>query len=243
MDQDESQKKEQSSAAADGFAIVARAGARLPQSEPAQLDASANERGGQVVEATTAPLAKPADPLEEFFYREEEPGSPLLELGVAAVARREAESPEEVRREFLAFLLGSEEYGIEIGNVREIVKPPPITEVPRAAPHILGVITVRGEVIAVIDPRRRLGLPQGTPTSLARVIVCDVGEGSCGLLVDMVSEVVRLSPSAIEVRPQSMSVVDTDYLAGIGRDGERLIILLDAGLLLRRRAAAEESLT
>lgn len=228
MASEENQKKAQapqqqfSPAEGDGFTIVVR---------------------GDSGPTPAAPLAVPANPLEEFFYREDEPGSPLLELGVAAHPTRVTGARDEARREYLAFLLGSEEYGIEIGNVREIVKPPTITEVPRAAPHILGVVTVRGEVIAVIDPRQRLKLPPGAPTNLARVIVCDVGEGSCGLLVDMVSEVIRLPPSAIEPRPQSMNAVDTEYMAGIGRDGDRMIILLDADLLLRRRKSAEESLT
>lgn len=234
MDSRESQEKdtgqgqipeENSTVSADGFSIVAKAGARLTEFEPA---------------VSARDLATPRDPLDDFFYRDDEAACQLLETGLAIVPKREAIAPVELRREFLAFLLGVEEYGIEIGHVREIVKPPPITEVPRAGPHILGVITVRGEVIAVLDPRRRLNLQPGTPLSTSRVIVCDAGEGSCGLLVDMVSDVVRLAPSDIEQRPHGISSIDTDYVAGIGREEDRLIILLDTALLLRRKQSAPE---
>ncbi len=206
---------------ADGFAIAARAGARLAELEPA--------------------LAPLADPLAEFFYREGEPGSSLLETGVAVAAKRDAGPTAEPRREYLTFLLGAEEYGIDIGHVREILKAPPITEVPRAAAHILGVITVRGEVIAVVDPRKRLKLPSAGPTGSTRVVVCDAGEGPCGLLVDAVSQVVRLAPSSIEPRPSGIGGIDTDYISGIGRHGGMLIVLLDAGMLLRRPAAGIEA--
>jgi purine-binding chemotaxis protein CheW len=139
-----------------------------------------------------------------------------------------------VREEYLTFLLGAEEYAVAIERVREVMKSPPVTEVPRAPPHVLGVVTVRGEVVAVIDPRRRLGLPGLAPEGNERVIIVDAGDGPCGILVDRVASVVRLRPGTIEPCPQGLGGANADCLAGIGREGDRLFTVLDLGALLRR---------
>ncbi|HEX9290698.1 MAG TPA: chemotaxis protein CheW [Anaeromyxobacteraceae bacterium] len=187
------------------------------------------------VEAPPAVLGSRApvedDPLDDFFWREDEV-APSLPVLVAAPSRAAPEIAE-ARREWLTFVLGGEEYAVEIGHVREILKAPAITEVPRAPAHVLGVIMVRGEVIAVYDPRRRLGLPTPPAKRQARVVVCDAGEGLRGLLVDAVSQVVRLPASAIEARPSGIGGPSADYIASIGREGERLFILLDLAAVLR----------
>ncbi len=116
-----------------------------------------------------------------------------------------------------------------------MVRAPPITEVPRAPSHILGVVTVRGEVVAVVDPRRRLGLPDPRPVEgEGKVVIVDAGDGPCGIHVDRVASVVRLSPGSIEPCPQGIAGQRAEYLAGIGRDGDRLFTVLDLGALLRR---------
>jgi purine-binding chemotaxis protein CheW len=177
------------------------------------------------------------DLLEEFFWREGETAPSFPDL-VTAAALPTATEPVELRREWLTFQLGTEEYGIEIEHVREILKPPVLTEVPRCPEHVLGVIMVRGEVIAVFDPRRRLGLPPVEEVRRPRVIVCDCGTGARGLLVDAVSSVVRLAPSSIEARPAGVGKASAEYISGIGRDRDRLVILLDLPALLEDRAPA-----
>ncbi|HYQ82275.1 MAG TPA: chemotaxis protein CheW, partial [Anaeromyxobacteraceae bacterium] len=170
----------------------------------------------------------PPDPLEEFFFSEREaPPHP------AAGPRGEA-APEALR-ELLVFALGGEEYALDIEVVREILKAPPVTEVPRAPGHILGVTMVRGQVIAVHDPRRRMGLAPAPAGPGARVVVCDAGEGPVGLLVDGVTQVLRLPPAALEPRPQGIAGIDSEFIAGVGRAGERFFVLLDARALLSRR--------
>jgi purine-binding chemotaxis protein CheW len=182
------------------------------------------------------PLAAADDPLDEFFFRADEAAPFVPELGAAPAAADEASAPV-AREEYLTFLLGAEEYAVAIDRVREVMKAPPITEVPRAPAHVLGVVTVRGEVVAVFDPRRRLGLPGEPPAEGAgRVVIVDAGEGPCGLLVDAVASVVRLAPGSIEPCPQGIAGTAGDTLAGIGRDGERLFTVLDLGALLRRSA-------
>ncbi len=184
------------------------------------------------------PFQGPAgDPLDEFFFREGEAGPALG--GLAPVAAH-APAPEPVARvEYLTFRLGEEEYGVEIDRVREVMRSPPITEVPRAPADVLGVITVRGEVVAVFDPRRRLGLPPGTGAKTGRVVIVDDGTGPCGLLVDAVASVARLPRGSIEPCPQGIGGQSADCLAGIGRDGERLFTVLELAALLRPRRPGE----
>jgi purine-binding chemotaxis protein CheW len=176
-----------------------------------------------------APL--PADPLDDFFWREDEtaPGLPDV-AGAAAMPPPEPGS--EALREYLTFFLGGEEYGLPIEHVREVLKSPVLTEVPRAPAHVLGVMMLRGEVIAVFDPRHELGVAAAAPDRGARVLICDAGEGPRGLQVDAVSQVVRLPPSALEPRTSSLSG-SADCIAGVGRDRGRFVILLDTAALLR----------
>jgi purine-binding chemotaxis protein CheW len=180
----------------------------------------------------------PADPLDEFFYRADEPGPDLGALATAPAAPAPASEPLE-RDEYLTFLLGAEEYGVEIGRVREVMRSPPITEVPRAPADVLGVITVRGEVVAVVDPRRRLGLPPGGSVESGRVIIVDDGRGAFGLLVDAVANVVRMRRGSIEPCPPGMGGASADCLDGIGRDHDRIFTVLAVSALLRptRRVA------
>jgi purine-binding chemotaxis protein CheW len=185
-----------------------------------------------------APLERPADPLDDFFFRADESGPDLGALEASAEAPA---SPAEVveRVEYLTFLLGAEEYGVEIGRVREVMRSPPITEVPRAPADVLGVITVRGEVVAVFDPRGRLGLPRGGSAEGGRVIIVDDGAGACGLLVDGVTSVVRLPRGSIEACPQGIGGASAECLEGIGRDQERLFTVLSVPALLKPARRAE----
>ncbi len=175
------------------------------------------------------------DPLADFFYRPDEEAPPVPELGASGAPAVEQDPDSALREEYLTFLLGGEEYALAIERVREVMKPPPITEVPRAPPHVLGVVTVRGEVVAVFDPRRRLGLPGTAPAEgRGRIVIVDAGEGPCGLLVDAVASVVRLRPGSIEPCPQGVGGASSECLAGIGREGDRLFTVLDLGAFLRR---------
>ena len=227
----------------DGFVIVRGPPAASPAGEESPSVPAA--AGGPEGAAAGRPEAEPAlpapageppataaavDPLDEFFFSDEE--APPAAAGAAR-----AEAAPETLRELLVFALAGEEFALDIEVVREILKAPPITEVPRAPGHILGITMVRGQVIAVHDPRRRLGLAPAPAGPSARVVVCDAGEGPVGLLVDGVSQVLRLSPAALEPRPQGIAGIDSEFIAGVGRAGERFFVLLDAGALLSRRQA------
>jgi purine-binding chemotaxis protein CheW len=185
------------------------------------------------------PPSPEPDPLDEFFYREGEDGAADHALGPPTALVAAAGEPVE-RVEYLTFLLGAEEYGVEIERVREVMRSPPITEVPRAPAGVLGVITVRGEVVAVFDPRRRLGLPPARGDGSGRLVIVDDGAGPCGLLVDAVASVVRLPRGTVEPCPHGMGGRAADCLAGIGRDRDRLFTVLDVGALLRGPGRAVE---
>ena len=217
----------------DDFFIAAR-GPRTPvmQDDAAALSGllPADRPAGRAPEAEARP--SPPGSLDEFFFREDEPGSPILDPGLAAAERPESPAQPEARKEYLGFFLGEEEYALEIESVREILRAPPIAEVPRAPQDVLGVVTVRGEVIPVLDPRRRLDLPARPAGAGHRVVICQYRGTSVGVLVDRVSQVVRLPPSAIETRPQGIGRADPATIAGIGRERDRLLIILDPAALL-----------
>jgi purine-binding chemotaxis protein CheW len=133
------------------------------------------------------------------------------------------------RIEYLAFVLAGETYAVQIAHIAEILLVPRITEVPRAPATILGVISVRGKLVTVVNLRRRLSLPDSTPDRKARILLADLGKGEqLGLLVDEVQQVWRLAAEEIEA-PSVLGGEQAAHLAGIGRpaggDGTVLILL------------------
>jgi len=156
---------------------------------------------------------------------------------------------DEVMYEVLAFKLASETYALPLAGVQEILKPPRITRVPRAAHEILGIVSVRGRVTTVIDLRRRLRVREAPFNKNTRVLLIDAGKEVLGLLVDAVLQVYRLYEDEVELA----SAVGGDlneYVMGIGRpravrtlgrasgtereDPNDILIILNVGPLLSR---------
>lgn len=123
--------------------------------------------------------------------------------------------PEDVH-EFLGFGLSDESYALPLRTIREILKPPPITEVPRAPADVPGIISVRGRIVTVVDLAMRLRLPQHRHGRRSRILLVDAGREVMGLLVDHVLQVFRLREEEIEYSP-SAGAEATDYVMGIGR--------------------------
>lgn len=143
--------------------------------------------------------------------------------------------------QLVVFQLGQELYGAEINAVREVVPASEyrITPVPRTPRFLQGVTNLRGKVIPVIDLRLRLGLPGGgTATSATRIAVVEGDLGTVGMTVDAVSEVLRVPARAIEPPSPVIANIDTDFIRGVARSGERLVILLDLGRVLARTERA-----
>jgi purine-binding chemotaxis protein CheW len=154
-------------------------------------------------------------------------------------------APAATMRDFLSVSVGDEEYGVDIQRIREIIKVRAATEVPRAPNFVLGVISVRGRVLPVIDLRLRLRLaPSPSPPRAPRILVVSKEDEQLGLQVDEVRHVVRLSDEEIEPPPPMLGGAEADFVAGIGRPQDRLVILLHLDQILRfevhRTRVAEE---
>ncbi|MDY0384438.1 MAG: chemotaxis protein CheW [Geobacter sp.] len=134
---------------------------------------------------------------------------------------------EDVYQEFLCFLLGDEEYGVNIMEIKELIKPRELTEVPRAPHFVDGIISLRGMIVPVIDLRKRLGLHSQRPTAQQRIVIVRQRSGFSGLRVDSVTGVVRIADHRREAAPAALEGIDREFVAGIGRADNRMVILLD----------------
>lgn len=132
----------------------------------------------------------------------------------------------------VSFKLGSEEYGVDIAQVQEINRMVSITHVPRAPKFMEGVINLRGQLIPIIDLRTRFEMPRAEHTKNTRIVVTEIGAKRVGMVVDSVSEVLRLDTDAIEPAPEMITGVDTEYIRGVGKIEDRLIILLDLARII-----------
>jgi len=140
--------------------------------------------------------------------------------------------------QLVSFRLEDEEFGLEILRVQEIIRIQQLTRVPASPDFIEGVINLRGRIIPVISLRRRFGLVQGPPDKQTRIIVVEVNKAVLGFMVDAVSEVLRVPASTVEPPPR-LGKVEREYVRGVGKLDNRLLILLDIDRLMSR--AEEEA--
>jgi len=133
---------------------------------------------------------------------------------------------------YLTFVLDQEEYGIEILKVREIIGIIDVTPVPQVPHYIKGVINLRGKVIPVADLRLKFGMEEKEYTEATCIIVLDVRGKLMGAVVDTVSEVLDIDGEQIEPTPDFGTMLDTDYILGMGKIGDRVKILLDIDRVL-----------
>lgn len=135
--------------------------------------------------------------------------------------------------QIVGFRLAGEEYGIDIMCVQEIILPGAMTELPQVPDFIRGLINLRGSIIPVIDLRMRFGLKVTAPTDESRVIVTEVGNRTVGIVVDAVSEVLRISSSQIDP-PSTIGTVEQAYIKGLVKLEQKLLILLEIESLLEQ---------
>lgn len=129
--------------------------------------------------------------------------------------------------QIVVFRMGKELFGVSIEEVHEIVRVPEITAVPDAPPFLEGMINLRGKIVPVIDLRRRLRLCEGERDKHTRVLIAEDGGKLVGLLVDAVSEVIRVPEGSLEPPPEMISSIGVEYLRAVAKAGGRLISLLD----------------
>lgn len=143
--------------------------------------------------------------------------------------------------QLVSFRIGAEEFGVDILNVQEINRMTEITRVPKVPEYVEGVINLRGKVIPVVDLRKRLDLDTTEYDKSTRIVVVDVEGRTIGLIVDAVSEVLRLPSDAIEPPPELVTRIDQEYVRGVAKLEDRLLMFLDLSKVIDLREMAEVS--
>jgi purine-binding chemotaxis protein CheW len=135
--------------------------------------------------------------------------------------------------QLIIFKIADEEFAVNIHQVREIVRMMPITTIPRSAEFIEGVVNLRGQVLIIMDLAKRLGLKALERGERTRIVVVEVEETSIGMIVDNVTEVLRLGVDKIVKTPDLTDVdITKKYITGIGKLKDRLLILIDLAAIL-----------
>jgi purine-binding chemotaxis protein CheW len=142
--------------------------------------------------------------------------------------------------QLVTFRIGEEEFGVDILRVQEIIRIMEITRVPKSPDFVEGVINLRGKVIPIIDLRKRFGLEVKEHDKHTRIIVIEMNNMIVGFVVDAVSEVLRIPADTVEPPPPAvMGGIDSEYISGVGKLEDRLLILLDLDKLLSQEEQAE----
>lgn len=141
-------------------------------------------------------------------------------------------------RQVVVFDLNEEAYGVDISQVREIIRMQEITRVPRAPEFVEGVINLRGKVSPVVDLRARFSMPSTERTDEHGIVVVDVDGQDIGMVVDAVTEVSRTPSDSIEPPSSVITTDDSEYLTGIVKTDDKLIILLDIAKVISESEAS-----
>jgi len=144
--------------------------------------------------------------------------------------------------QIVAFRLANEEYGINILNVQEIIRPTDVTRVPKAPFYLTGVINLRGNVVPVINLRKRFGITEEMIIdNNTRIIILNIYDFNIGITVDSVTEVLRLKKEDIE-EPNLIEALDNKFVQAVGKYNERLIILLDLDEILELETEKKDNI-
>ena len=129
--------------------------------------------------------------------------------------------------QIVCFKIGSEEYGIDILQVQEILKLPKVTKLPKSKPYIMGVIDLRGKVLPIVDLSKRFGIESNKLTENSRAIVVNIGGKKVGLGIDSVSHVIKVNAKDIEPPPPVVRGISGKYIVGIAKMEDGFVVVLD----------------
>ena len=155
-------------------------------------------------------------------------------------------------RQFLTFILGGEEYGVDILNVEEIKSGDKITKLPKTPEYILGVMNLRGDIVPVVDLRERFQISKASELNREVVVILNVeaetGKRIVGVIVDDVSDVYSLSDDQLQESPDLGTSINTEFIEGIATLASKIIIVLNSDRLfsieeLSRMDELEQDLT
>lgn len=138
-----------------------------------------------------------------------------------------------VQLQLVTFEVSNEEFAVDILSVQEINRMMELTRVPQSPPEVEGVINLRGRIIPVIDLRKRFGMSTAERTDSNRIIVVEVHGRVIGFIVDRVHEVLRIDGGIVEPAPSMVCSIDSEFIAGVGKLQDRLLILLDINKLFQ----------
>jgi len=134
--------------------------------------------------------------------------------------------------QWVTFRLGGETYGVNVMQVQEVLRYTDVAGVPGAPSYVLGIINLRGNVVTVMDTRKRFSLDQGEITDATRIVIVETGEHTVGILVDSVAEVVYLKQSEIENPPNTGHDETARFIQGVCNKNDELLILVELEKLL-----------
>ena len=135
-------------------------------------------------------------------------------------------------KQLISFTVGAEEYGLELLQVKEVIRMRPITWLPKAPLCVKGIINLRGDIIPIVDLRERFGLQHQRQTAKTRVIVVEVEGQPVGMVVDSASQVVRVPTDQFNPPPTAMGEGSRDFITAVGKTDDRLIIMIDVERIL-----------
>ena len=151
-----------------------------------------------------------------------------MEDNETKVARRQSDEI----LQLVSFQIGTEEFGVDILKVQEINRMVDITKVPRSPEFVEGIINLRGKVIPIIDLRKRFNMELNAHDKNTRIVVVDIEGQTMGMVVDSVSEVLRIPASTLEPTPDVVTSVESEYIRGDAKLENRLLIHLDLPTIL-----------
>lgn len=137
-------------------------------------------------------------------------------------------------KQYVTFVIGEENYGVDVLKVQEIIGMTQITHVPNTMNYMKGVINLRGAVVPVVDTRVKFNMEEKEYDAFTVIIIVEVKTRSIGIIVDSVSDVVSIPISGIQDTPHFSAKIETDFISGIGQIEEKLIIILDMDRILSK---------
>ena len=151
---------------------------------------------------------------------------------MAAPSGQENQTKDDEVLQYVTFRLDDETYGINVMQIQEVLRYSEIAPVPGSPDYVLGIINLRGNVVTVIDTRRRFGLNDADVTDSSRIVVMESADQVMGILVDSVAEVVYLKSSEIETAPNVGSEESARFIQGVCNKNSELIILVEFDKML-----------
>ena len=206
----------------------------VPTAKAGRIALPASGLAADILAMADAAAVSPEIPAAESATTPEpsHPAARAHNISFFAAPVREERKAAEATEHLATFFLAREEYGVDVRLVQEIIRVAEITPVPRAPASMKGVINLRGRIIPVVDLKRKLGLGEVTPDRRARIVVVKLRERLVGLLVDAASQVLKVPVSAIDPAPDAVVEIDADFIRGVAKLPDRLIILMDLHKIL-----------